>query len=82
MNTSVVSKNAHAKGAGPGQRSGPNMEETMTEEEFFEWLQSAMQSGKFENFGGSSTSESPSKSGSSASSSNGSKRKKKGKKPF
>lgn len=84
MNTSVVSRNTHAKGAGSGQRSGPNMEETMTEEEFFEWLQSAMQSGKFENFGGSSTSESPSKSGGGggSSSSNGSKRKKKGKKPF
>ncbi|KAH6831822.1 hypothetical protein C2S53_008315 [Perilla frutescens var. hirtella] len=93
VNTSVVSKNAHAKGTGSGQRGGmpaPNLEETMTEEEFFEWLQNAMQSGMFEDLGGS-TSESPSganaKSGgsnnSSSSSSNASsKRKKKGKKPW
>lgn len=96
VNTSVVSKNAHAKATGPGQRGGmpgPNMEETMTEEEFFEWLQNAMQSGMFEEFSGS-TSESPSganpkSGGGSSSNSNGnssssssSKRKKKGKKQW
>lgn len=89
VNTSVVSKNAHAKGSGAGQRGGmpgPNMEETMTEEEFFEWLQNAVQSGMFDDLGGS-TSESPSgangKSGNSSNSSSAnSKRKKKGKKPW
>ena len=29
-----------------------NMEECMTEEEFFEWFQNAMQSGMFENMNG------------------------------
>lgn len=64
------------------------MEEAMTEEEFFEWLQNAMQSGKFENFATSgSTSESPPtrnppKTGASNSSSASSKRKKKGKKQW
>lgn len=90
VNTSVVSKNAQAaKGTAPGQRGGmpaPNMEETMSEEEFFEWLQNAMQSGMFENFGGT-TSESPSGSNSKSGSSGGgtnssSKRKKKGKKAW
>ncbi|KAI3469255.1 hypothetical protein Pfo_025918 [Paulownia fortunei] len=88
VNTNVVSKNGHAKGSSSGQRGGvpaPNMEETMTEEEFFEWLQNAVQSGMFENFAGS-TSESPSgfnpKSGGSNSSSASSKRKKKGKKQW
>ncbi|KAK6160957.1 hypothetical protein DH2020_004338 [Rehmannia glutinosa] len=88
VNTGVVTKNGHAKGSSSGQRGGipaPNMEETMTEEEFFEWLQNAVQSGMFENFGGS-TSESPSgfnpKSGGSNSSSGSSKKKKKGKKQW
>ncbi|XP_042055178.1 uncharacterized protein LOC121799777 [Salvia splendens] len=89
VNTSVVSKNAQAKGTVPGQRGGmpaPNMEETMSEEEFLEWLQNAMQSGMFENFGGT-TSESPSGSNSKSDSSGGgtnssSKRKKKGKKAW
>ncbi|XP_071722172.1 uncharacterized protein [Rutidosis leptorrhynchoides] len=38
-------------GPGSGQRGRvpPNLEETMTEEEFFGWIQNAMQSGMFEN---------------------------------
>ncbi|KAI3459194.1 hypothetical protein Pfo_015857 [Paulownia fortunei] len=89
VNTNVVSKNGHSKGSSSGQRGGipaPNMEDTMTEEEFFEWLQNAVQSGMFENSAGS-TSESPSGfnpkgGGGSNSSSTSSKRKKKGKKQW
>ncbi|KAK4425984.1 Chaperone protein DnaJ 2 [Sesamum alatum] len=90
VNTSVVSKNGHGKAStNSGQRGGipaPKMEETMTEEEFLEWLQNAVQSGMFENFPGS-TSESPSgfnskNSGSSSSGSASSKKKKKGKKQW
>ncbi|XP_022868650.1 uncharacterized protein LOC111388196 [Olea europaea var. sylvestris] len=92
VNTSVMSKNSNGKGSSPGQSRGGipthTMEEAMTEEEFFEWLQNAMQSGKFENFATSgSTSESPPtrnppKTGASNSSSASSKRKKKGKKQW
>lgn len=66
----------------------PNMEETMTEEEFFEWLQNAVQTGAFENFNGSSATENPNaKSGNEmknpgSGSGSGSKRKKKGKKQW
>ncbi|KAL2459751.1 Chaperone DnaJ-domain superfamily protein [Forsythia ovata] len=89
VNTSVMSKNNNGKGSSSGQSRGGNpthnMEETMTEEEFFEWLQNAMQSGMFENFAGSSTSDGPPtrnapKTEGGNSSSAGSKRKKKGKK--
>ncbi|KAL3812250.1 hypothetical protein ACJIZ3_013518 [Penstemon smallii] len=86
VNTNVVSKNSHTKGTSSGQRGSgiptPNMEETMTEEEFFEWLQNAAQSGAFENFAGESPPGFNSKSGGSNSSSAGSKRKKKGKKQW
>ncbi|KAL0393340.1 UNVERIFIED_CONTAM: Chaperone protein DnaJ 2 [Sesamum radiatum] len=86
VNTNAVSKNSHqSKGSSSGQRGGipaPNTEDTMTEEEFYEWLHSAAQSGMFDNFTGSSTSESPRKGGGSNSSSAGSKRKKKGKKQW
>ena len=95
VNTSVTSKHNNGKGTSSGQRGGmppSNMEETMTEEEFFEWLQNAVQAGVFDNFAGSS-SESPSsqagnnsKSGSGggggSSSTSGSKKKKKGKKQW
>lgn len=70
----------------------PNLEETMTEmteEEFFEWFQNAVQSGMFDSFGGGTSAESPtakaemgSKSGSTGNSSSGNKRKKKGKKQW
>ncbi|KAL0433899.1 UNVERIFIED_CONTAM: hypothetical protein Slati_2724200 [Sesamum latifolium] len=83
VNTNAVSKNGHhSKGSCSGQRGGipaPNTEDTMTEEEFYEWLQNAAQNGMFDNFTGS-TSESPSKGGGNNSGSAGSKRKKKGKK--
>ncbi|XP_011100725.1 uncharacterized protein LOC105178865 [Sesamum indicum] len=89
VNTSVTSKNGHGKATNSGQKGGipaPKMEETMTEEEFLEWLQNAVQSGMFETFQGS-TSESPTgfspkNSGGSSSSSASSKKKKKGKKQW
>ncbi|KAF7837685.1 dnaJ-like protein subfamily C member 14 [Senna tora] len=93
VNTSLTSKHSSGKGSNSSQRGGrmptANMEETMTEEEFFEWLQNAAQSGMFDNFGGHSAPESPSaaKSGNgmknttgNSSGSGSSKRKKKGKK--
>lgn len=88
VNTTLSSKhNASAKGASSSQRGGgpnptPKPDETMTEEELFEWLQNAMQSGVFETNGGS-TSESPSaKSGGSSKGSSGVKKKRKGKKQW
>lgn len=91
VNTSVTPKHC-GKGTSSRQRGGGmptfNAQEGMTEEELYEWLQNAMQSGMF----GSSTASSPSKadscfrsSGGDSSASGGnnssSKRKKKGKKP-
>ncbi|KAL0414853.1 UNVERIFIED_CONTAM: 30S ribosomal protein S6 [Sesamum radiatum] len=55
VNASVVSKNGNGKATNSGQRGGipaPKMEETMTEEEFLEWLQNAVQNGMFETFPG------------------------------
>lgn len=54
-----------------------NMDETMTEEEFCEWLQNAAQVGMFDNVAESSPSPSASSTSTSSSSS---KKKKKGKK--
>uniref|UniRef100_A0A5B7A990 J domain-containing protein n=1 Tax=Davidia involucrata TaxID=16924 RepID=A0A5B7A990_DAVIN len=90
VNTSVTSKHNSGKGTSSGQRGGippSNMEESMTEEEFFEWLQNAVQAGVFENFAGGTSSESPSARASKSGGSNsgggsGSKRKKKGKKQW
>lgn len=85
VNTSVTSKQSSGRGASSGQRGGiptPSMEENMTEDEFFEWLQNAVQAGIFDNF--SSASENPSApTGSTSKGGNNSsntKRKKKGKK--
>jgi DnaJ family protein C protein 14 len=87
VNTSVTSKHA-GKGTNSSSSSGqrgmpPNMEENMTEEEFVEWLQNAVQSGIFDNFSGAGAGggggDSPSGHGGSSSKSGG-KRKKKGKK--
>ena len=85
----MTSKQSTGRGASSGQRGGiptPNMEEAMTEDEFFEWLQNAVQSGMFDSFPGG-PSESPSaqsgntsKSSGGNSSSNSAKRKKKGRK--
>lgn len=67
-----------------------NMEESMTEEEFFEWLQNAVQAGVFDNVSGSTSTESPTgrsangtkSSGSSNGGGSANKRKKKGKKQW
>lgn len=64
-----------------------NIEENMTEEEFFEWFQNAMQTGAFDNVGGSTTESPPAKAGgsfnkSSSNSGSGNKKKKKGKKQW
>lgn len=93
VNTSVTSKHNGSKGTSSGQKGGmptPNMEENMTEEEFFEWLQNAVQAGMFDTCGGSTSAESPSakagnfskSGGTNSGSGSGSKRKKKGKKPW
>jgi DnaJ homolog subfamily C member 14 len=95
VNTSIMSKQNPSKGTSSStQRGGrvptppnmptPNFEETMTEEEFVEWLQNAVQSGAFDNFNGATESPSP-KSGNGMKNpgtgvGSGSKRKKKGKK--
>lgn len=97
VNASLMSKHNSGKGTSSGQRGGrtPNIEETMTEEEFFEWLQNAVQTGAFDNFSGTAA-ESPSPksangmknpssgsgSGGASASSSSSKRKKKGKKQW
>ncbi|KAF9677185.1 hypothetical protein SADUNF_Sadunf08G0081600 [Salix dunnii] len=92
VNTSVTSKHNTSKGSSSGQRSGwmlpPKMEETMTEEELFEWLQKAVQTGEFDNYSAGTSNESPSanagngpKSGRGGSS-NGNKRKLNGKKQW
>lgn len=95
MNTSVTSKHTGAKGMNNGQRGGgiPSNMESMTEEEFVEWLQNAVQAGMFDNFAeGNSDSPNPragsgfkggaSNSGGGGASSTGGKRKKKGKKQW
>ncbi|KAJ0093564.1 hypothetical protein Patl1_24828 [Pistacia atlantica] len=92
VNTSLTSKHGTSKGTSSGQRGGrmptSNLDETMTEEEFVEWLQNAVQSGLFDNFGASTSSESPTANagsgfkGSGANNSSGNKRKKKGKKQW
>lgn len=91
VNTSVMSKHSNGKGPASSHRGGggiPNIDETMTEEEFMEWVQNAVQSGMFDKFaanGGPETPPNSSKNGSAsngggAGGSNSSKRKKKGKK--
>ncbi|KAL5782086.1 hypothetical protein ACOSP7_007115 [Xanthoceras sorbifolium] len=92
VNTSITSKHGSNKGTKSRMPTPPNLDESMTEEEFMEWLQNAVQSGMFDNFGGSTstTTESPSPkagtgskgSGTSNSNSSSSKRKKKGKKQW
>ena len=63
VNTNLMSKHNSGKGTSSGQRGGhmptPNIEETMTEEELFEWLQNAVHAGAFDNFSGTAI-ESPS----------------------
>lgn len=102
VNTSIMTKHNSAKGTSSSTPKGgrmptppnmptPNFEETMTEEEFVEWLQNAVQSGVFDNMnGGGTATESPSsKSGNGMKNpapgngvGSGSKKKKKGKKQW
>lgn len=88
VNTSVTSKPNSGKGSSSGQRGGrmpaSNMEDSMTEEEFLEWLQNAMQAGVFDNFSSSTSPESPSGrsgNGTKGSGSNGGSANKRKKKP-
>lgn len=81
VNTSVMSKHSsNGKGPSSSQHRGgmPNMDETMSEEEFMEWIQNAVQSGMFDNFAGGPNV--PSKTGTTSNGGGSSKRKKKGKK--
>ncbi|CAN8255646.1 unnamed protein product [Cochlearia groenlandica] len=75
VNTNVTAPKRGTSGSRGNQRM-PNakMDETMTEEELYEWLQNAAQAGMFDN-----VNESPS---SSSSSNSNSKKKKKGKKQW
>ncbi|KAL5996530.1 hypothetical protein ACLOJK_026610 [Asimina triloba] len=86
VNTTVTSKHSNVKGTGTGHRAGgmptTNMDESMTEEEFFEWLQNAVQSGLFETNGSSAESPTAKAGSSSKSGSSSSKKKKKGKKQW
>lgn len=75
VNTNLA-KLSNSKGS---RVQNANLDETMTEEEFFEWLQNAVQSGVFESF--STESESPSAQSGSCSKS-GLKKKRKGKKQW
>lgn len=84
VNTSITSKSNTAKGTGSASKSGgmptANMDENMTEEEFFEWLQNAVQSGLFE--ASNPSTDSPSAKASSSKSGGSGKKKKKGKKQW
>lgn len=101
VNTSIMTKHNSTKGTTSSTPRGgrmptppnmptPNFEETMTEEEFVEWLQNAVQSGAFDNMSGGTAAESPStKSGNGMKNpspgngvGSGSKKKKKGKKQW
>ncbi|KAK3148862.1 hypothetical protein QOZ80_3AG0209670 [Eleusine coracana subsp. coracana] len=71
------------KGKGSGVPSGTNMDGEMNEEEFFEWLQNAVQSGMFETtFRGQSEPPSPGSGSNGKGGSNSNKKKKKGKKQW
>lgn len=86
VNTSVTSKHSNGKAtSNSAQRGGggiptPNMEETMTEDEFLAWLQNAVQAGMFDNFAGGSSDSPSTQPGSTSKSGSAAKRKKKGKK--
>ncbi|KAJ6810145.1 uncharacterized protein M6B38_157995 [Iris pallida] len=89
VNTGLSAKqhSSSSKGAGSTNRSGGGMpsangDEPMTEEEFFEWLQTAMQAGGFEAGGGTSNESTSSKSGGSSKSSSSAKKRRKGKKQW
>ncbi|KAF3776877.1 DnaJ-like protein subfamily C member 14 [Nymphaea thermarum] len=81
VNTTVATKH-NMRGGSSAHRTGtmpPSMDETITEEAFFEWLQNAMQSGVFESNG---TSESSASKSSNGPKSSAGKKKKRGKKQW
>lgn len=95
VNTSVTSKHTGGKGMNNGNRGSgipPYNMESMTEEEFVEWLQNAVQAGIFDNFADGNSDNPNARAGSSSkgannpggggASSSGGKRKKKGKKQW
>ncbi|KAL9271706.1 DnaJ homolog subfamily C member 14-like protein [Drosera capensis] len=86
VNTSMT-KHYPGKGNIPhrGGIPSPNFEENLTEEDLFEFLRRAAQTGIFDNFDGTTSGEATNSTGAKAGvngSSNSSKRKKKGKKPW
>ncbi|KAJ6847223.1 uncharacterized protein M6B38_281285 [Iris pallida] len=79
--SSKGTSSTHRSGGGGGMPSA-NGDEPMTEEELFEWLQNAMQSGCFEASGGGTSNGSPSSKSGSTSKSSSAKRRRKGKKQW
>ncbi|CAF2011152.1 hypothetical protein Bca4012_079030 [Brassica carinata] len=82
VNTNVTGAKRGGTSGSSGQRGNQrmpnaNMDETMTEEEFYEWLQNAAQAGMFD-----SAAESPTSAAASNTSGSSSKKKKKGKKQW
>ncbi|KAF3597613.1 hypothetical protein DY000_02025810 [Brassica cretica] len=82
VNTNVTGAKRGGGSGSSGQRGNQrmpnaNMDETMTEEEFYEWLQNAAQAGMFD-----SAAESPTSAAASNTSGSSSKKKKKGKKQW
>ncbi|XP_068659239.1 uncharacterized protein [Aristolochia californica] len=82
VNASIVSKQSNKASSSTSHKGGPslNMDEPMTEDEFYEWLQNAVQSGMFET--SNSPTESTAAKGASCSKSNTGKKKRKGKKQW
>ncbi|XP_010471995.1 PREDICTED: uncharacterized protein LOC104751689 [Camelina sativa] len=79
MNATASKRGTSGSSGQRGNQRMPNTnpDETMTEDEFYEWLQNAVQAGMFDN-----ASESPSSATASSTSSSSSKKKKKGKKQW
>ncbi|XP_010442423.1 PREDICTED: uncharacterized protein LOC104725453 [Camelina sativa] len=79
MNATASKRGTSGSSGQRGNQRMPNTnpDETMTEDEFYEWLQNAVQAGMFDN-----ASESPSSAPASSTSSSSSKKKKKGKKQW
>ncbi|XP_010482236.1 PREDICTED: uncharacterized protein LOC104760939 [Camelina sativa] len=79
MNATASKRGTSGSSGQRGNQRMPNTnpDETMTEDEFYKWLQNAVQAGMFDN-----ASESPSSATASSTSSSSSKKKKKGKKQW
>ncbi|XP_006650851.1 uncharacterized protein LOC102699671 [Oryza brachyantha] len=82
-----LAKQSSGKGSTSAQRgggvpNGANMDGVIDEEEFFEWLQNAMQSGMFEAFGAQNEPTSPGSGSNGKGSNSSNKKKKKGKKQW